>query len=110
MASTPIQLIDLEEAKRQVHVDLDVTDHDDDIDLKISMASSIVMDLIKLSDIPDSWIETHSPLVFEAPFAVKAMVLITFAEMYYNREASTINIFSPTMNALLTLYRKPTLA
>lgn len=110
MASAPVQLIDLEEAKAQIYVDPDDTDKDADIELRIGIASSIVMKHIKADDIPESWIVTHSPLVFESPFDVKAATLLVFGELYANRESSTAMPLSDAVINLLSPHRMPTLA
>lgn len=101
MASNPLQLVSLEEAKDHVHVEQDVTDYDDDIDLKISMASSIVMEYMGLDDYPDDWMITVSPLEVDVPFKFKAATLLILGELYMNREASTANLLSDPVRALL---------
>jgi hypothetical protein len=94
-------LVMLDTAKR--HLRVEDSDHDADIAAKIRQASEIVLNYLKRKDTPADW---PSP----APPLVQAATLLELSELYYNREASNVNLISEAVVALLERYRDPTLA
>lgn len=99
------QLITVAQAK--AHQRITATNEDTDIDLKVSLASEIVMDYLKRADIPEEWIENHSPRTYDIPFVVQAATLLVFGELYENREAAVVNALSEPVMALLERFRDP---
>lgn len=92
------------------HLRIVTTDDDDDIDLKLSAASEIVMDYIKKKDVPEDWISDHSPITYDIPFPIKAATLLVLSELFENREAQISLPISPSVEALLERFRDPALA
>lgn len=104
-----IDLIDMDEAKLQLHITDDL--HDDDIALKITQASAICMNYLKLSAPLTAWeIADTSPIEYDVPADIKFATLLMLSEMYENREASVANIISPAVEALLIRHRDPAMA
>lgn len=105
-----VALITLAELKAQVHVTTADTSHDADLNLGIAMASAIILKKIKEDDIPDEWYSEDSPPVLETPDDIKAVALLMAAELYANKEASEIDLFTATVEILLQKYYDPPLA
>lgn len=82
----------------------------DDLSFKLSAASEIVMDFLKLKQIPDAWIANTSPIIYNIPFKVQAATLLVLGELYENRESSSANVLSEAVIALLERMRDPALA
>lgn len=104
------ELLDLDEVKRHLHILDDDDFHNDDLELKIRQASAVVMQHIKLSAIPESWITNHSPETVELPWDVHAATMLMVGELFLNRESASANVLSDTCKDLLRAYRDPTLA
>ncbi len=89
------------------HIRLANQDSDEDIAAKIEIASSLVLQVLKLSAIPDAWY-INSPVEIEAPEYEKGMCALFVAEMYFAREAGSTNLFSENMMNYIRLKREPT--
>lgn len=103
-----ILLVSLAAAK--THLRVLSTDHDYDIELKIGMASDIVLDYIKNRTVPTEWIIGTSPITYDIPALIQAAVLLVVGELYFSREASVANVLSPAVMSLLERYRDPAIA
>lgn len=103
-----ISLVTLAAAKRQVHVMLDDTAHDEDLYSKIRQASEIVMNHAKYYTVPVEWEIGTSPQTYDVPQWAQAATLIIVSELFLNRESSNINVLSDAVRALIP--RTPTLA
>ena len=95
------ELITLESAKDHLRVDHDLDDGD--IQNKIMEASAIVIDYLKLIEIPESW----DPV---APEHIQAATKLILGELYRNRESSTADVLSVAVKSLLHRSRDPALA
>lgn len=102
------ELVTLEEAKS--HQRIDDSADDQDVDRKIRMASAIAMQFMKRTEMPEDWIDTYSPPVYDIPFDIQAATLLMFGELWENREGSISNVLSDAVKALLWPYRDPTMA
>ena len=105
-----IALITLAELKGNVYVTAGNTIYDDDLNLKIYMASAILLKYIREDEIPDEWYTDDSPPVLEVPDDVKCATILMASELFKNREASEIDVLSPTVKLLLAKYFDPPLA
>lgn len=103
-------LVTLTQGKLHLNIVLTDTSHDTDIAFKISQASEIVMDYIKVKVVPDEWTVNTSPVFYEIPALIQAATLLVLGELYFNRESSVANIISPAIEALLARYRDPAIA
>ena len=103
-----IDFITLEQAKSHSYID----GHANDIDVsfKISQASEIVLDYLKLSEIPEEWILNSSPMEYVVPAKVQAVTLLVFGELFENRESSTADVLSDRVVKMLERMRDPALA
>lgn len=100
-----IALIDLKYAKNQLHVNN--PDSDIDIVAKIEIASALVLQVCKLSAVPDEWM-VGSPATIEAPADVKGLTCIWVAKLFYDRENP--DLFSEDVMNYIRLMRTPTIA
>lgn len=82
----------------------------DDVSFKIEQASAIVWDYLKLSEVPEAWIENTSPMTYDIPRNVQTATLLVLSEIYENREASNSNPLSDGVTALLERLRDPAIA
>lgn len=105
-----IALITLAELKLNVYVTAGDTTHDADLNLKIYMASAILLKYIREDEVPDEWYSDDSPPELETPDDVKCATLLMASELFNNREASEADVLSPTVKLLLTKYFDPPLA
>ncbi len=104
-------LVSLDEAKDQLRILRSNTYFDNDIELKVQIASGILMQFCKLDEIPDEWYDESSPANVSAPDLIKGAVLMMTSELYLNRESSTANVLSDQIKGIIRLgYRDPTLA
>jgi hypothetical protein len=103
-----IDLVTLSQAKLHLRVEDD--DHDADIGFKITQASDIILDFLKAKEIPPLAWMVGSPPVLQVPPRVEAAVLLKLSELYWNREASNVNLISPAVVAILERSRDPALA
>ncbi|MFC7399584.1 head-tail connector protein [Chelatococcus sp. GCM10030263] len=96
-----MDLVSLETAKR--HLNIDFTDRDADLDLKIEQASHIVVDYLKKPD--NGWTEETVPPL------VQAAVLLVLADLYEHRgDDGKSDPISPAVENILRRYRDPALA
>lgn len=91
------------------HLRIVVTEDDDDIDLKLSQASEIVMDYIKKKEVPADWIEDNSPITYAIPFVIQAATLRVISNLFEEREG-VVPAISPDVVSLLERFRDPALA
>ena len=119
-----MDLVDLNQAKIQLRVELDNTDSDSDIGEKIHLASSIVLNKLKVeiaepedATAPPKACDVYAALAerFSRPVSLvegnlTAATLLIVSELYENREASEATILSPCVLALLDPFRDPALA
>ena len=104
-------LVTLDEAKDQVSILRSNTYFDDILELKVEIASDILLGFCKLDEPPDEWYDDSSPANLSAPGRIKGCVLLMAAEMFLNRESTISNPLSDTVKAILRLKdRGPTLA
>ncbi len=103
-------LVTLAEGKRQLMIATLDTTHDTDVGDKITMASDIVMDYLKLAEIPDEWLTDDSPPVLVVPARVKGATLLMLTDLYENREGSKTDVISPAVKSILMRTRDPALA
>lgn len=102
-------LVDIDKAMR--HCEVTDTERMDDIEDRVLQASDIVMDYIKLDEPPDDWYDDSSPAVLNAvPYLIQAAVLVVAGELFMNREASVVDVLSPSVKSMLHRYRDPALA
>ncbi len=111
-----------------------ITNDSDDVLLAgyLLLASNIVMNHCKLTEIPEEWVlenpnssppieEDETPtdigvitttdgIVFRVPSNIQAAVLFITAEMFESRESATTDPLSPAIINLLAPYRDPTFA
>lgn len=102
-----IALVSLKEAKDQLRVTN--PDADDDIVSKIEIASSLTLQVLKLSAVPDTWL-VGSPAEIVAPAYERGLTLAFLAGLYFNREADITALLSQGMVDLIRLGRTPTIA
>lgn len=105
-----INLITMDTAKLHLRIPLSNNDSNQDIMNKIAQSSAIVMDYLKKSTVPESWVKTYSPEVYDVPPLVVAAVCLVLGELYMNREASVVDVLNDNMGRLLWRYRDPTIA
>src|SRR5688572_15320710 len=103
-------LLTLDEARLHINDDVML---ELELDLKIHVVSEIILTYCKLDEMPDTW-STHpdfSPIVYDRiPGNLKAAAILMLAELAQNREAGISVLLSPSVVALLTPFRDPTLA
>ncbi len=104
-------LVSLDAAKDQVSILRTNTYFDNLLELKVEIASDILLDFCKLDAVPDEWYSDASPANIDAPKTIQGLVLMMAAEMFQNRESTISNPLSDQVKAILRLkYRNPTLA
>lgn len=103
-------LVSLDETKNHLHIPLASTHADEDIALKIEIASDILLDFLKLAAVPEGWYTEDSPPVLETPALIKGVVLLMACELYTIRESSAANVLSDEIKNILRRYRDPALA
>ncbi len=105
-----INLVTLAQAK--MHLNELGDDREDDIEDKIIQASDIIMDYLKLEEVPDEWVadSTASPVEYAIPGTVQSATLLVLAEIFENREASTSDPLTDAVVRLLYRKRDPALA
>ncbi len=101
-------LITLADAK--AHLRVDGSAHDADITLKIHQASAIILNHLKLTELPGAWITTASPEVLAVPYNVLAATFLVLGELFENREAAVADPLSSSIRNLLIGLRDPSLA
>ena len=102
------ELVTIEEAK--IHQRIVDTEDDQDVQSKVRQASAIAMQFMKRREMPDEWVETYSPAVYDIPYDVQAAVFLMFGELWENREANVATVLNDAVKALLWPYRDPTMA
>lgn len=90
-------LLTLDQAKADLRID--DSDHDVDVQLKLDMATGIILDYCKVA--PDKWTADT------VPFPVKASIVLALRSLYDDDQA---NPLSPAIEALLERQRDPALA
>lgn len=105
-------LVTLDEAKNHLHIELENTDHDDDLDLKREAASAILLDYLKVSE--DYWQDSNSAPV-SPPYLIRAATLLILGALFENREGNPAGqgVAEPLSQAVKDLvhrYRDPALA
>lgn len=105
-----MMLVSIEQAKAHLRVDHD--DEDADLTLKCVAAGEIVVDFLKLKELPAAWTagESFSPPENTVPALIQAAVLEVVGELYRNREASVGDILSEKVKSVLWRHRDPALA
>ncbi len=103
-----MDFITLDQAK--AHSYIDGKHHDADVELKICLASDIIADYLKLSEIPEDWILASSPIEYAIPPKIKAVTLLAFGELWENRESSNADVLSDRLVKMLERMRDPALA
>lgn len=104
-----MSLLTLQDAKDHLQVDHDSSDAD--IQNKLDQAESIIIDFLKLTDLPAEWQEGtgDSPGGSTVPHVVRSSVLLVLGELYENREAAAADVLSPAVKDLLRRLRDPAL-
>jgi hypothetical protein len=113
--SPSVEIVSLEQAKAHLKLPLDVTEEDDDLQLKLYIAHELVIDYLtqKLDDDEhDEWIETMEDWTAStAPKRVIGAILYQFAELYRYRGDETsvreVATLAPAMRMLLDRLRDP---
>lgn len=122
-------LISLDLAKR--HLRITSSDMDTEIDLKMRLATAIVVNHCKLTDIPESWISTEEPIpdveaeelilfrdadtspfdtyYVRVPGNLQSATLLVLEVLFYG-ETPDSQVLSDTVKDLLTPFRDPTMA
>ena len=100
-----VALVSLDRAKAHLRIDAD--DQDEEVSLKITDASDIVIDYLKRPD--HGWTDT------DAPGQVQAAVLLVLGALWSQREgagqnAEDLDPISPAVVSLLRRMRDPALA
>lgn len=103
-----IDLVTLQQAKD--HQYLDGTYRDSDVQAKVTAASAIVMNHVKLAAPPEHWRNGSSPETYDIPADIQAATLLVFGDLFEYREATNANPISPAVEALLSHYRDPSMA
>lgn len=103
-----ISLVSLTEA--QDHLRVRNPAATDDITLKISIASDILMDYIKRKEPPEEWQTSDSPITYVVPPLIKGVCLLILGELWMGREASIANVLPDNLCRLLDRYRDPSFA
>jgi hypothetical protein len=85
-------------------------DDSEDLYYKVEQASGIIMDYLKMTEIPVDWIKTTSPVVYAIPHNVQAATLLVVSELYENREGSVSNPLSQAVMDLLHRLRDPAMS
>lgn len=85
-------------------------DRDEDIREKLLEASAIIMDYLKLDDVPDEWIETVSPIEYRIPANIQAATKLVLGEIFENRESSNSDPISDAVVRLLYRWSDPSFA
>lgn len=123
-------LISFDLAKK--HLRITSIDLDGEIDAKRRLASIIVANHCKLTDIPAAWLTTTEPVSYDesddlilsrnigsspldleyirVPADMQAAVLLVLSDLFYNGDASTSELLSDTVINLLRPHRDPTMA
>lgn len=105
-----IDLVDLTSAKLHLQIADSDTVHDDDIAMKITQASAIVMDYLKLAAPLDAWNNGDSPATYTIPDNIVSATLLVLSELFENRDANSSDPISKTVVSLLRRRRDPALA
>lgn len=113
-------LITLRQAKLQLGLPVDATDHDELLELQMESASNIVLDYLKTP--PGEWEAGSpgspgggSPADDRALSVVQCAVLLVLGYLWAHRgdeadDAATVGPLSPAVRALLERLRDPTMA
>ena len=91
------------------HLRVEAGDDDDTIKDLIDAASDIVVDYLKLKEIPDTWALEEGDIPSTVPGAVRSAVLLVLCTLYEDREGTT-NPLTPAVESLLMRLRDPALA
>lgn len=122
-----ISLVSMENARNHARTP---TADDNDLRSKLVLATSIVMNYVKLTEIPSAWIisddspaaefdpedvtivqtEDSPATVVQVPGNISSAVLLVLTELYENREASASDPISGAVKALLSQFFDPTFA
>lgn len=101
------QLVSLERALS--HLRVEAGDDDDTIKDLIDAASDIVIDYLKLKEIPETWALENDTTVSTVPGPVRAAVLLVITVLYEDREGAT-DPLTPAVESLLMRMRDPAVA
>jgi len=109
-----MDLVSLEEAKRQLAIEDDRTDLDIEVADKVEQASWIIMDYLKI-EMPEEDSPSMSPLSVDiwplgVPPNIKAATLLVLSELFESRQSSEANVLSSAVLSLLHRRRDPAMA
>ncbi|PHP88276.1 hypothetical protein CFB52_012230 [Burkholderia sp. AU18528] len=91
------------------HLRVEAGDDDDAIKDLIDAASDIVVDYLKLKEIPDNWALEDGNTPSTVPGQVRSAVLLVLGTLYDDREGST-DPLTPAVESLLMRSRDPAVA
>lgn len=99
-------LVSLAVAKEHLRV-VDNTE-DSDIELKLAIASDMVLQHRKLDSVPEEWLDGSPPQI-RAPYTEQGVTLAVLGQLHEGREAATIDVES-IYRVLSLLDRRPSMA
>ncbi|MCA7979037.1 head-tail connector protein [Burkholderia cepacia] len=91
------------------HLRVEAGEDDDAIKDLIDAASDIVVDYLKLKEIPDTWALEDCDTASTVPGAVRSAVLLVLGTLYDDREGTTSPL-TPAVESLLMRLRDPAVA
>ena len=91
------------------HLRVEAVEDDDAIKDLIDAASDIVVDYLKLKEIPDTWALEDCDTASTVPGAVRSAVLLVLGTLYDDREGTTSPL-TPAVESLLMRLRDPAVA
>lgn len=109
-----LKIVDLDYAKKHLHIMGDRFDVD--LDLKIMMASKLVLDVLKVYPAEDYSPPSDSPGTYEdwetngAPHHVFALCFLALGELWLKRESGSADVLSDQLMNIIRMYRVPTMA
>lgn len=103
-----IDLVTLDRIKLELGIQLTDKSHDVLLEYKITEASELVMNHYKHYTVPEEWVVTASPEVYDVPGWASAATTLTVCNMFRNREGADGDVLSDAAKNLIP--RDPTLA
>ncbi|KIX68818.1 head-tail connector protein [Burkholderia pseudomallei] len=91
------------------HLRVEAGEDDDAIKDLIDAASDIVVDYLKLKEIPGTWALEDGNTTSTVPGAVRSAVLLVLGTLYDDREGAT-DPLTPAVESLLMRLRDPAVA
>ncbi|AJX27338.1 phage protein DNA packaging protein [Burkholderia pseudomallei] len=91
------------------HLRVEAGEDDDAIKDLIDAASDIVVDYLKLKEIPDTWALEEGDTASTVPGPVRSAVLLVLGALYADREGTTAPL-TPAVESLLIRLRDPAMA